>query len=100
MSLSSIQRAANDPDLRARVEASAHQEAQNNPALADTVYGKQLVAGMQSVSVLMWAVAVDTESAYETALLAGRGAPGHDADIITDPQITAAVVAHWPPDPA
>ena len=27
---------------------------------------------------------------------AGRGAPGHDTDIITDGAITSAIVAHWP----
>jgi len=100
MSLSSITRAANDPDLQARVTASAMQEANNNPTLKDTVYAQQLKAGVASTQPLMYAVAVDTEAAYETALVAGRGAPGHDTDIITDAQITAAVQAHWPPDPA
>lgn len=100
MSLSSIQRAANDPDLVARVQASANQEANNNPNLSDTAYAQQLRSGVQTVTPLMWSVAVDTEAAYESALVSGRGAPGHDVDVITDAQITAAVQAHWPPDPA
>jgi hypothetical protein len=99
MSLSSITRASNDADLRARVDASAHREAQSNPEFGDTAYGKALLGGYQTTNVLMWAVAVDTEAAYETALQAGRGAPGHDVDIITDAAITAAVQANWPPDP-
>jgi hypothetical protein len=99
MTQSSINRAANDPDLRARVESAAHQEAQNNPTLADTVYGSELRRGVASVLPLMWGVAVDTEAAYETALASGRGSPGHDVDIITDANITSAVVAAWPPDP-
>jgi hypothetical protein len=96
MSLSSITRASVDPDLRARVDAAAHQEAQSNPAFGDTEYGRALLGGYQNTNVLMWAVAVDTEAAYETALVSGRGAPGHDTDIITDENITAAVQAHWP----
>src|SRR5689334_11933322 len=99
MSLSSITRAANDPDLVSRVNASAMQEAINNPNLKDTVYAEQLRRGVASVQPLMYAVAVDTESSYETALINGRGSPGHDVDIITDDQITSAVQAHWPPDP-
>lgn len=99
MSLSSITRAANDPDLLARVNASAQQEAINNATLKDTVYAEQLRRGVASTQPLMYAVAVDTEAAYETALVSGRGAPGHDVDIITDAQITAAIQAHWPPDP-
>jgi len=84
-----------------------------NEALADTEYGKQLMTvtlpppnsvyvttpSPQSVGVLnqlMWPVAVDTEAAYESALLAGRGAPGFDPDIITDAALTASINAHWP----
>jgi hypothetical protein len=99
MSLSSVQRAAADPELIARVEACANQEALNNPELSETLYARQLKAGLQNVKPLMWPVAVATEVAYETALQSGRGAPGHDVDIITDGDITAAVQANWPPDP-
>lgn len=99
MTFSSIQQAANDPDLRARVEASAHQEARNNPNLEDTVYAKALKNGTQTVQPLMWGVAVSTEAAYYSAIQNGRGAPGHDTDVITDGDITAAVQANWPPDP-
>jgi hypothetical protein len=101
VSASSIYRAANDPDLIHRVTALANKEIQANDELAVTVYGKQLVAGMANISVLMWPVAASTEAAYESALLSGvRGAPGYDSDVITDASITAAIVAGWPPDEA
>ena len=96
MSAVSINAAANDPQLQARVLAMAHKEMLFNEALADTEYGTRLATGMYSVMELMWPIAVDTEAAYETALMAGRGAPGHDADIITDGALTSAITAHWP----
>lgn len=108
MSFASINAAANDPQLRARVDAAAQKEARLNPTFGDTFYGRQLLTGTtggippaapMSPNPLMWGVAVDTETAYFAALQAGRGAPGHDGDIITDGMITAAVQAHWPPDP-
>ena len=99
MTLASVYAASQDSQLRARVEASANQEARNNDNLKDTAYAKALQNGTQSVQPLMWGVAVATEAAYFGALQNGRGAPGHDSDIITDGDITAAVVANWPPDP-
>lgn len=99
MTLSSIQQAANDFQLRARVESSAQQEARNNPELQNTQFAKNLINGTAPVQSLMWGVAVATEAAYFAAVQNGRGAPGHDADVITDGDITAAVVANWPPDP-
>lgn len=99
MSASSISRAAQDQQLLARVNAIAHKEAQGNAQFGDTDFGRKLMQGMTDASPMMWAVAVDTEAAYESALVNGRGAPGHDIDIITDAQITAAVQAHWPTDP-
>lgn len=98
MSAASMNQAANDQQLQARVTAMAHKEILFNGDLADTTYGKALSSGMANIMVLMWPVAVDTEAAYESALLAGRGAPGHDADIITDAALTAAINAHWPED--
>ena len=96
MTAASINAAANDPQLQARVLAMARKEMVFNEALADTEFGTRLASGMYSVMELMWPIAVDTEAAYESALQAGRGAPGHDADIITDGAITSAVIAHWP----
>jgi hypothetical protein len=96
MSHTSISRAATDPDLINRVIAAAHREMVYDQSLADTVYGKQLGNGVIAAQPLMWPIAVDNEAAYESALLAGRGAPGHDVDIITDAALSSAVVTHWP----
>jgi hypothetical protein len=96
MTAASISRAANDTELQARVTALAHKEILFNETLADTEYGKALKTGAVNIMTLMWPVAVDTEAAYETALASGRGAPGHDLDVITDGNITSAIVAHWP----
>jgi hypothetical protein len=96
MSASSIGRAANDPQLQDRVRALTQKEVIYNAALGDTVFGKQVQAGLAPMSALYWAIAVDAETPYETALLNGRGAPGFDTDIITDAQITSAINAHWP----
>lgn len=99
MTMATINQAASDGQLRARVQAAAHREVTFNEELANTEYGKSLQRGIANVDPLMWRVAVDTEAAYESALQAGRGAPGHDADIITDAALTSAIVAGWPPDP-
>lgn len=96
MSASSIARAAADQQLKDRVNATVHKEAQANATFKDTDYGRQLQQGMTDGSPLMWPVAVATEAAYEAALVSGRGAPGHDTDIITDAAITSAVQANWP----
>jgi hypothetical protein len=99
MSMATIATAATDPNLIRRVTAAAHREMIFNQSFADSVFGTQLRAGYGNISGLMFAVAVDTEAAYETAVNAGRGAPGHDTDVITDAALSAAVSAHWPPDP-
>ena len=94
MSASSISQAANDPQLRARVLAMAHKELLYNEDMANSTYGKQL--SQIGVEPLMYPIAVDTEIAYESAVQAGRGAPGHDLDIIPDGVLTSAINAHWP----
>jgi hypothetical protein len=96
MTAVTINRAANDPDLRARVTAMAHKEMMFNETLADSQYGVRLRSGMTDVTALMYPIAVDTEAAYETAVNAGRGAPGHDMDVIPDAALTSAINAHWP----
>lgn len=110
MSAASIARAAQDLELMTRVLAMAQKEMVFNEALADTEYGKQLISvpvpvelppGMFAptssvLTKLMWPVAVDTEAAYESAVLAGKGSPGHDPDVITDAALTSSIIAHWP----
>ena len=99
MSASSINRAANDPQLQARIVALANKEVLSNEELANTEYGKRVLNGMAIWTQLYWPVAVETEAAYESALLNDRGAPGYDVDIITDAALSAAIVGNWPPDP-
>lgn len=99
MSASSINRAANDPQLQARIVALANKEILFNEDLANTDFGLRIRQGIAQFVPLYWPVAVDTEAAYETALNIGRGAPGYDQDVIPDSAITSALVAHWPPDP-
>jgi hypothetical protein len=110
MSFATINQAANDQQLRARVDAAAQKVARTDPTYGDTAYGKQLISGTGTggampagvtllPSPLMWGVAVDTEALYEAALLDGNGSPGHDAAVISDEVITQAVQNHWPPDP-
>lgn len=100
MTLSITARAAADTDLQDRVNASVYQEAMNNATLSDTVFAKQLLTqGFGLPQSMYWSVAVAVSAAYEGGLANGRGAPGHDVDVVTDAAITAAVVAAWPPDP-
>lgn len=99
MSFTSNSKAANDPDLQARTMAATTAEAHNNPDLKGTQFAAQVRLGYAPMTGMYWAVANAVGAAYETGLLNGRGAPGHDADVITDADITAAVVASWPADP-
>lgn len=100
MSMSSISRAAADVQLQARINSAIWREIVYNETAADSWFGKRVVAGASTqFTEVYWQVAVDTEAAYESALMNGRGAPGHDVDIITDAALSAAVVAHWPEDP-
>lgn len=99
MSASSIARAAGDAQLQARIVADANREIIYSEELAATWFGQRILQGMAIWSPLYWAVAVETEASYETAVNSGRGAPGHDVDIITDAALTAAIAANWPQDP-
>jgi hypothetical protein len=99
VSASSINRAANDPQLQARVLAIAQKEMVYNAELAATQFGESLRRGTGLIMPLMWPIAADQEEQYETALMAGRGAPGHDTDIITDQALLSGVISFWPPDP-
>lgn len=99
MSFNSVSRAANDPDLQARVQACVNGEAINNAAVHDTQYARQVLSGFANFTSMYWAVADAVESEYEAGMAAGRGAPGHDIDVVPDGAILAAVQANWPADP-
>ena len=96
MTAATISRAANDQQLKDRVLALANKEVLYNEEMANSEFGKRLRTGSPDVGPFMFPIAVDTEAAYESALTMGRGAPGHDMDVITDAALTSAIVAHWP----
>jgi hypothetical protein len=100
MSLNTVTRAANDVELQARITGAIHAEAHNNPALSETQFADQVRRGFApQFTPFFWSVAGAVQAEYEAGVLAGRGSPGYDADVVTDGQITSAVVAAWPPDP-
>ena len=99
MSFNTIAVAANDPDLQRRIQACANGEAINNPTLKETQFARQVRAGFANMSTLYWAVADAVDAEYESGVVAGRGSPGHDADVVTDGAILAAVQVYWPLDP-
>lgn len=98
MSASSIDQAANDPQLRQRVQAMIYKIMSLDDAKAESDYGKRVRQGTVTLTPAFFAVAVETEAAYASAIAAGRGAPGHDSDVITDAQIESALNANWPAD--
>ena len=100
MSYTTIRRAMQDVELLDRVTTATLKEALSNPNVVDTKFAADVILNPRyGGDIMIGPVAVDTEASYESALLAGRGAPGHDVDIITDGQILSAVQAHWPQDP-
>jgi len=99
MSSNTVATAANDPDLQRRVTASVYSEAIGNVDLKDTQFATIVKQGYANMTGMYWAVADAVDAEYEAGMLSGRGSPGHDTDVVTDGQITSAVVANWPPDP-
>lgn len=99
MSLTTIDQAVRDQALQARISSAVWKEAIANPAFGDTDYGQQVLAGIAPISITFsYPVAVDTEAAYESAIIAGNPNPGGDPAVITDAAIGSAVQAHWPAD--
>jgi hypothetical protein len=100
MSYSSLSTQVNDQALLARLNAAAMKEAFANPTFGDTDFGRALTEGRASaMNTLAWPLAVDTEAAYESALVSENPDPGGDPSVITDGQILASVQVHWPEDP-
>ena len=100
MSLTTIHQAANDRALQDRTTAGVWQEAISNPTYGDTAFGQQVLTGTAPITMTFsYPVAVDNAAAYESAIVAGNPNPGGDPSVITDANITAAIQAHWPPDP-
>jgi hypothetical protein len=100
MSHATIYQAASDQHLNQRTFAAVNKEVMANPTFGDTAFGKQVKQGSAPIlMVFAYPVAVDTEAAYESAVLNNNPDPGGDPSVITDANITAAVQAHWPEDP-
>lgn len=100
MSLTTINQAAKDAALQERVVSSVWKETISNPTFGDTAFGQQVLQGMAPIVMrFAYPVAVDTEAAYESAVVAGNPNPGGDPAVITDAAIGSAVQVHWPPDP-
>lgn len=100
MSYNSLVAQSRDQAFLGRIDAAVYKEAWTNPTFGDTDYGQAIQRAAASTTVYFgWPVAVDTEAAYESALLNEVPEPGKDPSVITDNQILAAVQAHWPPDP-
>ena len=99
MSYNTINQAANDPALLKRVTSAVSQEAWNGSVkdtqFANIVRNNANYGGTQ----LIWPTAIDYEAANASALAANNPNPGGDESVITDPNITSSVQAHWPPDP-
>ena len=98
MSYTTITQAARDVELADRTAAAVHKEAQDNAALAATDYGRAVIAGYAPMTAFAYPLAIDTEAAYESAVLADNPSPGGDPAVITDAAILSSVQAHWPPD--
>lgn len=98
MSQTNVARAANDPDLQARVMAAVYSEAIANPDVKDSQFATAVKQGSANMIAMYWAVADAVEAPYQYGIDTGRGSPGHDVDVVTDGAITSAVVANWPPD--
>jgi hypothetical protein len=99
MSHATIHQASKDTGLNERTVAAVHREALSSPVFSITIFGKMVRDGVAPIiSRFSFPIAVDTEAAYESAIIAGIPNPGSDPAVITDSAITSAVQAHWPAD--
>lgn len=99
MSYTTISQATEDEAFRARVSAAVAREAWNNPTLADSDFAHLAqTSTLAAMAQMIWPVAIDTEAAYESAVIGGNPNPGSDPAVVTDGAILAATQAHWPPD--
>jgi hypothetical protein len=100
MSYTTITQAARDQALQDRVTAAVHKETYANPEFGDSWFGEQVKQGAAPIqSRFAYPIAVDTEAAYESAVIAGNENPGGDPAVITDAAIGSAVQANWPEPP-
>lgn len=101
MSYSSIDLAANDPQLQVRVKAAVYKTLYTDDECRTSVFGQAILTGSgfgpgSQLTAMYWAVAVDTEQEYQYALANGNGSPGFDVSVISDEAITTVVTDTWP----
>lgn len=100
MSYTTVTQATTDQPLINRVTAAIQKEAYDNATLSNTAFGASAKADPYwASSRMIWPVAIDTEAAYESALLNDNPNPGGDPAVITDAAILTSVQANWPPEP-
>jgi len=99
MSYSSIDQAAHDQALVARVTSAVQKEAWNGAVKTSYMASQFRASPGYGGESLVWPVSINSEAAYESALAANNPNPGGDPAVITDQAITSAVQANWPPDP-
>jgi hypothetical protein len=100
MSHTTMYAATQDQALIDRIVAAAQREAQENATLKDTERARQLREGPgNAITWFSWPVAIDYETEYAYAVDQDNPNPGGDEGVISDGNITAAIVAHWPPEP-
>lgn len=94
MSYSSIAASAVDPQLAARIQACALQEARTR----SDPFADRLAVDPAAAALLVWPVvtAGDVEAAYAAALDNNVPDPGADPAVVTDGMILANVQAGWP----
>jgi len=97
MSLSTINQAANDEALLARIEAGVYKETLANDAFGDSAYGGMVKGGGAPIqATFAYPIAVDYEAQYASAVAAENPNPGGDDSVITDANISTSVQVHWP----
>lgn len=103
MSHMTVFQSVSDLQLQQRVTAAACKEAYLNVDKKDTQVAKAIRQNPGiSVQLFIWAVAIEYEAQYAYAVDPGNEhpspTPGADSLVISDGNITASVVAHWPTD--
>jgi hypothetical protein len=97
VSYGSLARQINDFDLNSRIDSAGQQEAWENAAVHDSAFAVAVRQGsVQPRDVFAWPVALNSEDAYETAVLHFHSQPGLDPAVVSDAMILAAVQANWP----
>jgi hypothetical protein len=101
VSHSTIDRAANDPQLQERVKAAVYKILYTDTDCRATSFGQAVLNGgvfgnSNQLLAMYWAVAVATEVEYNAAITQGNGSPGFDTTVISDQKISDIIQGVWP----